>query len=122
MIDDNTTDARPEAIGAGTPPSLQVSWHEAYLYAERIATQHGLALDHTLIAGTARWVDMSDDDARKLLSLLLGGVREALSNDAHQAAMADASRAIARSADWRAVARRQDRGPAYVPRRKEGHL
>lgn len=110
-------DARPNS-GAGCPPSRQVSWFEVYRYAARLAAHHGVALDPQLIPGTPQWCGMPDDDARKLIALILGGVREALTNDARQAATAEASKAIARGADWSAAARRirQERGSAYVPR------
>jgi hypothetical protein len=103
--------------------SAQVDWFEVYAFAERLAANHGAALDHVLIAGTPRWCGMPDDDARKLLALVLGGVRDALTNDAHQTArqiaLAEASREIACSTDWSAVARQvyNGRGAAYIPRR-----
>lgn len=103
--------------GAGSLASRQVSWFEVYRYAEHIAAQHNLALDHTLIPGTPQWCGRPDDDARKLLALVLGGVRDALRNDAHQTAMADASREIANAATWSKLGR--GRGAAYIPRGKD---
>jgi len=101
--------------GAGSPASRQVSWLEVYTFAERVAAGHGLALDHHLAAGTPQWCGMPDDDARKLLAVILGGVRDALRNDTHQAELADASKAIAASADWHRVGR--PRPAAYITRR-----
>lgn len=96
--------------------SRQVNgWYETYLYAERVAAGHGVALDHGLIPGTPRWCGMPDDDARKLLALVLGGVREALANDTRQTALADASREISSAATWSEIGR--GRGAAYIPRR-----
>ncbi|MCV7176764.1 DUF2742 domain-containing protein [Mycolicibacterium sphagni] len=95
-----------------------MNWHEVYLYAERLAAGRGVALDHQLLAGTPRWCGMPDTDARKLMSLLLGGVRDALRNDTRQEAVSDASSEISTAADWPAVAQRvrNGRGAAYIPR------
>lgn len=114
-------EARPDT-GAGSPQSRQVAWFEVYRYAERLSTSHGVGLDHLPLPGTPAWCGMDDDDARKLLALVLGGVREALNHDAAQEHLADASKKIATSEDWSALARRiaQGRGNAYVPRRRKG--
>ena len=62
---------------------------------------------------------MPDDDARKLLALVLGGVRDALRNDTRQSDLADASHEISVGADWAAVAQRvrNGRGDAYIQRK-----
>lgn len=116
---DPQTGGRP--YGAGSPASRQVAWFETYRYAERLAAHHGLSLDGLPIPGTVRWCGMADDDARKMLALVLGGVRDALNTDARQTAMADASREIAAAAPWSQLAQRVQagRGGAYVPRRKD---
>lgn len=117
MIGDAAQEARP-SFGAGSPASQQVSWFEVYSYATRLAAQHGLGLESQPIPGTPQWCGMSDDDARKLLALVLGGVREALANDARQTAQADASHEISSAADWSALAQRIARGRgAYIPRK-----
>ncbi len=110
---DEQTGGRPS--GAGSPASRQVSWFEVYTFAERVAAGHGLALDHHLIPGAPKWCGMPDTDARKLLAVILGGVRDALRNDTHQAAMAEASKQVAASEDWRRVGR--PRPAAFIPRR-----
>ncbi|OBB79315.1 hypothetical protein A5779_12825 [Mycolicibacterium peregrinum] len=75
------------------------------------------------LPGTPAWCGMADDDARKLLALVLGGVREALANDTRQEHLADASKKICTAADWTAIARAQLRharavtSGAYIPRR-----
>ncbi len=96
---------RPADNAIADVGSRQVSWWEVYSFAERYAAGHALTLDHHLIAGTPQWCGMADDDARKLLAVLLGGVRDALRNDTHQAAAADASKAVSASTDWPTVAR-----------------
>lgn len=110
-------EARPDN-GAGAPVfNRQVNWYETFCYAEQIAANAGVALDHQLIAGTPRWCGMPDDDARKLLALVLGGVREALANDIGQEAMAEASREISGAVDWSAVARNMHRrSDVYIRR------
>ncbi|BBX00472.1 hypothetical protein BST36_16860 [Mycolicibacterium moriokaense] len=106
--------------GAGYPASQQVSWYETYIYASNIAAQQGVSLDSVLpIAGTAQWCGLSDDDARKLLALILGGVREALNHDVEQERRADAAREIRCAGQWSALAGRirSGRGGAYIPRK-----
>jgi hypothetical protein len=104
--------------GAGYPASQQVSWFDTFTFAANIAAQHGLSLslDHASLplAGTPQWCGMADDDARKLMALILGGVREALYYDARQASMAEASREISQAADWSRISR--PRSAVYIPR------
>lgn len=109
----NNVEARPDS-GAGLPVSRQVNWAETYAFAQRLAHRLGVILDHTAVAGTPAWCGMADTDARKLLALVIGGVREAVSNDTRQAAMAEASRSVAASTNWSRVGR--SRGNAYIPR------
>lgn len=121
MIEKNNVDARP-LTGAGTPASRQVHWHSTYEFAARFAADHGLVLDHTLIAGTVEWCGLPDGDARKLLSLLLGGVRDAMRLDSEQEQRAEASHDIAGDpdVDWSALAQRiaHGRGENYIERKK----
>lgn len=99
-------ETRPDTV-AGAPGSRQVNWFETFTFATKIAAQHNVALDHRQlpIAGTMQWCGMSDTDARKLLSLILGGVREALTNDARQEAVRDAGEAVWEGEDWTDAAR-----------------
>ena len=113
-MDDNMIEEAPAQRG-GTPSSRQVNWHETYAFTERFAASQGVALDHGLIAGTPQWCGMADDDARKLLALVLGGVREALTHDTRQAALADASREISSAATWSRIGRA--RGASYIARK-----
>lgn len=111
MIDKFGED-RPPIMGAGSPASRQVHWHSTFEFAEKFAARHGLVIDHTLIAGTVRWCDLPDDDAQKLLALILGGVRDAIGNDAAQEVLVQASHEIAAMPDWRPL----NRGSVYIPR------
>lgn len=109
----------PVSSPGRSPASRQVSWSEVYAFAEKWAAGQGITLDPTVIAGTPQWCGMPDEDARKLLAVVVGGVRDALRNDTHQADMADASKAIAAAADWGRVsnATLRGRGANYIPRR-----
>ncbi len=87
-----------------------------------VAASHGIALDPTLIAGSPRWCGTPDDDARKMLALILGGVRDALRNDTDQERMADVSKGRGGS---RRLAREVARSIQQPPRRlhtTEGQL
>lgn len=112
MVTDNDVKARPD--GAGPPASRQVAWFETYEYVARLAAEHRVVLELSAVAGTPQWCGLPDGDARKLMALLVGGVREALANDARQAAMAEASRSVSASANWRTVG--QPRPASYIPR------
>ncbi|MFV8232590.1 DUF2742 domain-containing protein [Mycolicibacterium fortuitum] len=130
MTHQKNVESRP-CIGAGSPQhdvdntlvSRQVSWFETFKFAERLAASHDVGLNHLPLPGSPAWCGMADDDARKLMSMVLGGVREALTNDTHQTAMAEASQAISAAADWTAMARAQLRharavtSGAYIPRK-----
>lgn len=99
-------EARPE-LGAGSPASRQVNFYETFAFASRFAAQHGIQLDHRAlpIAGTLQWCGLPDDDARKLLAVVLGGVREALTNETHQDAIAQAAEDVHGGEDWSEVSR-----------------
>lgn len=105
---------------AGFLASRQVNWYETFCYAERLAANHGVdILEHHLVAGSPRWCEMPDDDARKLMALVLGGIREALGHDANQTSLVDASRAVSAAEDWPAIAHGIGRrNGVYIPRRK----
>ncbi|OBK12970.1 hypothetical protein A5637_20670 [Mycolicibacterium fortuitum] len=109
-------------FGAGSPASRQVAWFEVYSFAARFAVNHDLDLlaSYEMIPGTPQWCQLADDDARKLMALVLGGVREALANDTRQEHIADAGKKICTAANWSALAQRirNGRGDSYIPRRK----
>lgn len=123
MTDSNEVVA-PGSEGAvgGHPPSRSVSWFEVFQFIERWSSRQELHLDvhdDLLIPGTPQWCSLPDEDARKLLAVILGGIREALQHDTDQEHRAEAARAVAESADWSTLARRVQagRGDAYVPRK-----
>jgi hypothetical protein len=123
VIDSN--EVAPGDSAGGYPSSCQVSWFEVYKFVERWARPSSSSddeLDLQLpIAGTPQWCAMSDDDARKLMSVILGGIREALQHDVVQEHRAEAAHAIAESANWTTQANRLRgrSGSAYIHRRKE---
>ncbi|KRD04956.1 hypothetical protein ASE48_20155 [Mycobacterium sp. Root265] len=120
MNDNN--EVAPGRDAGGYPSSCQVSWFSVYQFAQRWASSRGIDLlsNDLVIPGTPAWCSMSDDDATKLLSLILGGIREALLHDVDQEHRADASRAIAEATDWSTQANRLRgrSGPTYIERRK----
>lgn len=72
-----------------------------------------------LTAGTPAWAELDDDHPDKIAAVLAAGVHHALRLDLGQEAAADASKAVARAADWPHIAQciRAGRGSAYIPRR-----
>lgn len=57
------------------------------------------------LVGSAEWCQLADDDPQKWAAVIDGGQHWALRIEGHQRALGDASKAIAGSADWPAVAR-----------------
>lgn len=113
----------PVSSPGRSPESRQVSWVEVYAFAQKWAAGQGIMLNPSVIAGTPQWCGMPDEDAHKLMALIIGGVREALRNDTYQSDLAEASKAIAACADWSVMARsNRQRADAiasgtYIPRR-----
>lgn len=110
MTGHDNAETRPHE-GAGSPACRSINWYETFAFASRIAAQHDLLLEHRAlpIAGTMQWCGLPDNDARKLLAVLLGGVREALINSARQDAIADAGEQISTAEDWSHVAQQVQR-------------
>lgn len=114
----NQKEARPERIGAGTPPSSQqIAWFECHQFLQAL-------LEHANVgplpaAGTPAWCELPDADPRKLIALAEAGVHHALRLDAEQTAKAQASRDISASANWRSIGTQihAGRGAAYIHRR-----
>jgi hypothetical protein len=97
-------------------PSRQVSWFPVYEFATQLLTP----VHNWPAAGTPAWQELPDNDPRKLAAVIEAGVHWSLRIDAEQEARARASRDIAASSDWPALARnlRRQPGPAYVPRER----
>ena len=81
--------------------SRTVSWWETYTYTAALLAQADTVPP---VAGTAAWRALDDRDPSKLLALALAGIHHVLRMETAQEAAADASKAIAASTDWRAVA------------------
>lgn len=65
-----------------------------------------VALVDTLpVAGTPAWQAMADGDPRKLLAVAVAGEHHVLRVETAQEAQAEASKAVAASADWSTVSR-----------------
>ncbi|MBI3227791.1 MAG: DUF2742 domain-containing protein [Mycolicibacterium cosmeticum] len=105
------TAARPSTTGAGLPVSQQVSWWSTHEFISALVAQ----CNHLPTAGSPAWVQLPDSDPRKLLALAAAGEHWTLRVETNQMAMAEASRAVSASPNWRT----RPRGSAYIPRRKE---
>lgn len=90
-----------------------VDWYSVHLHVLPILAEAG----SWPLAGSYAWLDLDDDDPRKLASVLDGGRRDALRNDAIGAALADASREVSKAADWPEISRAiRRRSGVYIPR------
>lgn len=118
---DNEIKVSPGINAGGHPSSRQVNWFEVFQFVERwVRSKSSEDLNIQLpIAGTPQWCAMPDTDARKLMAVIIGGIREALNHEVVQEHRAAASRDVASSTDWSTIARRvrTGRGDAYVPRK-----
>ena len=79
--------------------SRQVAWWPVHELVAEVLDQVG---DWPLL-GTPAWCALDDDDPRKWAALLDAAQHWALRLDVEQEARAEASRAIAGAADWRAI-------------------
>lgn len=93
--------------------SRQVTWLPVYELVAPLLGEPGL------VPGTPAWMHLDDANPAKWSALLWAAVWWALDQDARQEAAADASKVVARAADWPHIARciRAGRGGAYVPRK-----
>lgn len=78
-----------------------VNWEPVY---RLVAPVLGLFESWPLV-GSVEWCRLADDDPRKWVAVLDGGQHWALRIEGHQRALAEASKAVAASADWAAVSR-----------------
>lgn len=99
------TESTPDVKGS---PSQSVAWWPVLTYvAARLGIEPTDVPRISLLLpllGTPAWCDLADDDPAKLAAVLDGGCRHALRLELNQEARAEASKAIAASADWRAIA------------------
>lgn len=105
------TEARAGITGAGFPPSQTVTWWPCHEFIAALVAQY----NHLPTAGTPAWLQLDDADPRKLLALAAAGEHHVLRVEASQTAMADASKAVSVSPNWRT----RPRGASYIARRKE---
>lgn len=110
MTDARTTETRTQQ-GAGSPASQTVSWWPAHEFITALAAQY----NNLPTAGTPAWQQLPDTDPRKLIALAAAGEHHVLRVEVAQQNMADASKAVASSPNWRT----RPRGNSYIPRKKE---
>lgn len=86
--------------------SQQIAWLPVFEYACSEAALFSIDLlgDRLPVAGTPDWCRLPDGP-RKTAAVLLLGAQYALALDMRQEARAEASKAVAASADWAAVSR-----------------
>ena len=86
--------------------SQQIAWLPVFEFARAEAALFSIDLmgDRLPVAGTPDWCRLPDGP-RKTAAVLLLGAQHALALDMRQEDRAEASKAIATSADWPAVAR-----------------
>ena len=107
MTDTRTTETRA-GEGAGSPASQSVSWWPTHEFLAELVAQY----NHLPTAGTPAWQQLPDADPRKLLALAAAGEHHVLRVEVAQQNMADASKAVAGSPNWRT----RPRGASYIPR------
>lgn len=110
MADQHDVETRP-LTGAGSPASQQVSWWSTHEFITALVAN----VNNLPVAGTPAWCALSDNDPAKLIALAVAGEHHVLRVETAQNAMAEASRVVAASPNWRT----RPRGNSYIPRRKE---
>jgi Protein of unknown function (DUF2742) len=99
--------------------SREVSCVAVYLYVVHWLT----CVPDWPAAGTPAWVDLPDNDHRKIAALMHAALNWVIGQDLAQDAECQAAQAISAHEDWRAVANSQLRrrkataDGAYIPRR-----
>ena len=99
--------------------SRSVSWWPVHEFLAAVLAQ---ANEAPPMAGTPAWRALADSDPTKLLALAVAGEHWVLRMETAQEQRAEASKAVAASADWPAVAqeirqRREARSAGiYIPR------
>lgn len=99
------------------PQSRMVAWWPVLLFvAERLGVEPTTVPDIARklpLLGTPAWCELPGGDPAKLAAVLDGGCRWALRLELGQEALAEASRAVAAAADWRAVAAEMTQRQAF---------
>jgi hypothetical protein len=94
--------------------SQQVSWLAVHDFVAEVLNQ----VNGWPTLGTPAWCSLAHDDPRKWAAVLDGGRHHALRLELNQEARAEASRAVAGSADWAKIGREiQQRNAVYIPRK-----
>ena len=91
--------------------SRTVDWWSVHLYVEPTLEEVG----SWPLVGSLPWQHLPTDDPAKLAAIFDAARHWALRVDVCQEQLAEASKAVAASADWTTVGR--GRGRAYIPRR-----
>lgn len=81
--------------------SRTVNWSTVHAYIAAVLTRVGT----WPMAGTQEWDELPDGDSRRIAALFDAAQHWALYIENNQTAQAQASKAVAASADWPAVAR-----------------
>ncbi|AYE97909.1 hypothetical protein C0J29_27060 [Mycobacterium paragordonae] len=101
---------------AGAPPSQQRAWWPVHQFLEAVVALANYG--PIPAAGTPSWCALADGDPRKLLAVAIDGEHQVLRIETAQEQRAEASKAIAGSADWSTTARSIGRHrEVYIPRR-----
>jgi hypothetical protein len=90
--------------------SRQISWWPVHEFIAKLVAEHGRDLP---VVGTPAWCALPDHDQAKLLALAAAGEHHVLRVETAQAAMAEASKAVAAGTEWRT----RPRGNAYIQRK-----
>lgn len=94
--------------------SRTVAWWPVHEFVAALIAQAGTPPT----AGTPAWCALADGDPAKLLALAVAGEHHVLRMETAQEQQAEASKAVAASADWAAVSRslQRRRSGAYIRR------
>lgn len=88
-----------------------ISWFEVHEFVQALTEGVG----PLPWPGTLEWLELPDDDPRKVAAVLRAGVLWALNESARQEAMAEASQAISAALDWGEIGRQiQQRESFYA--------
>lgn len=108
----DSNEGAPGITAGGYPASRTVDWFAVHQFVQALI-EHPETLP---VIGTLAWQQLSAED--KTLACIASAEHYALHLDIRQAAQAQASKDVATSTDWTAVARGVQRraGGVYIPR------